>query len=136
GDAGALPGRLGAGAVLCGLVLLFAASARGLASAAARARIGRGTPLPSAMPHRLVVAGPYRWVRNPMAVAGIGQGIAVGLLGQSWLVIAYALAGAVLWHLLVRPEEERDLASRFGADYEIGRASCRGRVSGWSLRAE
>lgn len=59
------------------------------------------------------------------AVAGIGQGIAVGLLGQSWLVIAYALAGAVLWHLLVRPEEEGDLAARFGADYARYRAQVR-----------
>lgn len=125
GVSATLPEPLGAAAMLCGLVLLLAASALGLASAATMARIGRGTPLPSAMPHRLVVAGPYRWVRNPMAVAGIGQGIAVGLLGQSWLVIAYALAGAVLWHLLVRPEEEGDLAARFGADYARYRAQVR-----------
>src|SRR5699024_2326152 len=95
----------------------LAASALGASSAVTMARRGRGTPLPSAMPNRLVVAGPYRWVRNPMAVAGIAQGVAVGLLGTSWLVIAYSLAGGVLWHLLVRPEEERDVAGRFGAAY-------------------
>ena len=32
-------------------------------------------------------------------------------------MILYSLAGGVLWHLLVRPEEERDLAQRFGAAY-------------------
>lgn len=112
-----LPGPVSVAALLTGMLLLVAASALGFASAMTMARLGKGTPLPSAMPHRLVVAGPYRWVRNPMAVAGIAQGIAVGLIGQSWLVIAYALAGGMLWHLFVRPEEEGDLAERFDAEY-------------------
>lgn len=103
--------------VIAGTFLLFAASLLGVTSAVTMARQGRGTPLPSAMANELVVAGPYRWVRNPMAVAGIAQGVAVGLLGASWLVILYSLAGGVLWHLLVRPEEERDLAARFGEQY-------------------
>lgn len=100
-----------------GVALLLAASLLGVASAVTMARLGRGTPLPGAMANELVIAGPYRWVRNPMAVAGIAQGAAVGLLGASWLVILYSLAGGVLWHLLVRPEEERDLAARFGEGY-------------------
>lgn len=100
-----------------GVALLLAASLLGVASAVTMARLGRGTPLPGAMANELVIAGPYRWVRNPMAVAGIAQGVAVGLLGASWLVIVYSLAGGVLWHLLVRPEEERDLAVRFGESY-------------------
>ena len=82
------------------------------------------------MAHRLVIAGPYRRVRNPMAVAGVAQGVAVGLLGTSWLVIVYALAGGVLWHLLVRPLEEQDLASRFGADYQRYRSTVRCWVPG------
>lgn len=117
-------------ALTAGAMLLLAASALGAASALTMARQGRGTPLPSAMPHRLVIAGPYRWVRNPMAVAGIAQGVAVGLLGASWLVIVYALAGGVLWHLLVRPSEEQDLAARFGAEY----ARYSGRVRCWVPR--
>jgi protein-S-isoprenylcysteine O-methyltransferase Ste14 len=36
----------------------------------------------------LVIAGPYRYVRNPMAVAGILQGIAVGwYLGSVSVII-------------------------------------------------
>ena len=108
-----------------GLALLVLASALGVWSAITMATIGRGTPLPSAMPAVLVVAGPYRWVRNPMAVAGIVQGVAVGLVLSSWLVVAYALVGSLLWNYAVRPLEEADLARRFGASFERYRAEVR-----------
>lgn len=49
-----------------------------------------------------------------MAVAGVGQSIAVGLIGGSRLVDGYSLTGAVLWHVAIRPPEEAD---RFGDDY-------------------
>jgi protein-S-isoprenylcysteine O-methyltransferase Ste14 len=78
---------------------------------------GAGTPLPTAAPRHLVLSGPYRYLRNPMAVAGIGQGISVGLWFGSWIVIGYALAGAVVWHYGIRDAEERDLLARFGNAY-------------------
>ena len=86
---------------------------------------GRGTPLPVAMPSRLVIAGPYRFVRNPMAMAGIVQGIAIGILLSSWVVIAYAVIGSVIWNLAVRPHEEADLDQRFGADFRRYRDAVR-----------
>ena len=70
------------------------ASALGLASAAAIATQGDGTPLPIDAPRRLVVSGPYAWVRNPMAVAGIAQGFGVALWHGSWVVAFYVIAGA------------------------------------------
>lgn len=112
-------------ATAAGVALLVLASALGLWSAWSIATRGDGTPLPSAMPNRLVVAGPYRLVRNPMAVAGILQGVAVGLLLSSWLVVAYALCGAALWHAFVRPLEEDDLERRFGEEYRRYRARVR-----------
>ncbi|QHC68127.1 isoprenylcysteine carboxylmethyltransferase family protein [Rathayibacter sp. VKM Ac-2759] len=100
-----------------GLALLVLASALGLWSALSMSLLGDGTPLPTAMPNRLVIAGPYRWVRNPMAVAGISQGIAVGLMLSSWLVVVYALLGSLLWNYAVRPLEEADLEARFGDSF-------------------
>jgi protein-S-isoprenylcysteine O-methyltransferase Ste14 len=100
-----------------GIAVLVLASALGLWSAAVMATRGSGTPLPAAMPNRLVVAGPYRFVRNPMAIAGIVQGAAVGLILSSWLVVAYAVAGSLLWNFVVRPLEESDLEARFGDEY-------------------
>jgi protein-S-isoprenylcysteine O-methyltransferase Ste14 len=100
-----------------GSVVFLLASALGLWSAVAMSMRGGGTPLPSAMPNQLVVAGPYRFVRNPMAIAGIVQGAAVGLMLSSWLVVAYALAGSLVWNSVVRPLEEADLEARFGDEF-------------------
>ncbi|VXC48494.1 conserved membrane hypothetical protein [Arthrobacter sp. 9V] len=114
-----------AAAAPTGLMLLVLASALGIASAVTMSSTGGGTPLPSAMPNRLVIAGPYKWVRNPMAVAGISQGAAVGLMLGSWLVVAYAVVGSLLWNYAVRPHEEADLERRFGAEFQRYRHSVR-----------
>lgn len=112
---------------IVGAVLLVLSTALGVWSAVSMSVRGEGTPLPSEMPRRLVVSGPYRLVRNPMAVAGIAQGVAVGLLLGSWLVVVYALLGSLFWNAIVRPLEENDLAARFGAEFD----EYRSRVSCW-----
>ena len=113
-----------------GFAVLASASALGVWSALTMSLIGRGTPLPSAMANRLVIAGPYRYVRNPMAVAGIVQGVAVGLILSSWLVVTYALVGSLLWNYAVRPLEEADLEQRFGRSFR----EYRDRVRCWVPR--
>lgn len=103
--------------VVVGFALLALSSVIGVWSARAIANFGSGTPLPSQMAHHLVVRGPYAFVRNPMAIAGIVQGMAMGLLIGSWLVVVYALIGSLLWNWLIRPHEEADLIERFGDEY-------------------
>lgn len=116
---------LGAGVRVAGVVLFVALGAAAFWSAAALSVKGGGTPLPAAMPNRLVIAGPYRWVRNPMAMTSIAQGAAMGMILSSWMVVAYAVAGALVWNFAVRPHEEADLAARFGADFERYRRDVR-----------
>lgn len=105
--------------------LFVAGGALGLTSGMVMAVRGRGTPLPADCPRELVVAGPYRYVRNPMAIAGLSQGVAVGLVLGSPAVVAYALLGGPAWDLLVRPWEEADLDRRFGEPYRRYRAAVR-----------
>ncbi|MHC6229410.1 methyltransferase family protein [Arthrobacter sp. MMS24-T111] len=112
-------------AVPAGVAILILASALGIWSAAVMSTLGDGTPLPSVMANRLVVAGPYRWIRNPMAVAGIVQGAAVGLILQSWLVVGYAVLGSLVWNYAVRPLEEADLSKRFGQEFQRYRETVR-----------
>lgn len=118
-------------AVRIGAIVLFAAAfALSTWSSTSMSLQGAGTPLPSAMPRHLVITGPYRFVRNPMAIGGITQGVAIGLMAGSWLVVLYALAGSLVWNTLVRPLEEADLEERFGAEFRAYRA----RVSCWIPR--
>jgi protein-S-isoprenylcysteine O-methyltransferase Ste14 len=104
-----------------GALLFASASLLGLTSAYFMVRDGAGTPLPLDQTNNLVVSGPYHYVRNPMAIAGIGQGIAIAIVFQSVPILIYSALGALVWHLVVRPAEERDMAQRFGQPYEIYR---------------
>lgn len=97
----------------------------GLASAYSMAKIGRGTPLPMDTAGKLVVSGIYGYVRNPMAISGIGQGLLVGLLLGSPLVILYALSGGLIWQFIFRRLEEDDMVESFGEDYEEYRRNVR-----------
>ncbi|GMU67439.1 MAG: hypothetical protein AMXMBFR36_37130 [Acidobacteriota bacterium] len=106
-----------------GWALFAAASALGLWSGWTMTVAGEGTPLPRDTARRLVVSGPYRWVRNPMTLAGLAQAIGVGAILGSWGVVLYALVGAAVWNHFARPAEERDLAERFGEPYERYRAT-------------
>ena len=78
------------------------------------ATLGAGTPLPLDCANRLVVSGPYAYVRNPMAISGLGLGFSVALFLGSWLVALYVFSGLLLWNYVVRPIEEKDLLDRFG----------------------
>ncbi|MFO0784447.1 MAG: isoprenylcysteine carboxylmethyltransferase family protein [Phycisphaerales bacterium] len=110
---------------LMGGVVFALAGTLGLTSGITMALAGRGTPLPMACPHALVVVGPYRYIRNPTAVAGLAQGVGVAAMVGSWSVLAYVFAGGALWQVMVRPHEEADLLSRFGTPYAHYRAAVR-----------
>ena len=79
--------------------------------------IGRGTPAPFDPPRRLVDAGPYGFVRNPMY---IGAGLALAgaaLFYESWALLGYCAAFVLITHLFVVVYEEPTLRATFGAPY-------------------
>lgn len=79
---------------------------------------GEGTPLPLDQTKKLVISGPYKYVRNPMAIAGIGQGIAISIYFSSIHILIYSLTGAIIWQFVVRPLEEKNMTNRFGEEYK------------------
>jgi protein-S-isoprenylcysteine O-methyltransferase Ste14/predicted DCC family thiol-disulfide oxidoreductase YuxK len=108
-----------------GLTLFVLASLLHLVADLVMAVRGEGTPLPFDCPRRLVIAGPYRHVRNPMAVAILAQALGVALVLGSPLVLLYALALAAFDEFLYRPAEEADLERRFGDAYRTYRLRVR-----------
>lgn len=108
-----------------GIVFFFLGGCLGLSSGTMMGIYGRGTPLPLDTARCLVVVGPYRYVRNPMAIAGLTQGAAVACYAGSWLTIIYVISGMLLWNYHVRPIEEQDLLLRFQDEYIVYRNSIR-----------
>lgn len=108
-------------------VVFVLSSFLGLTSAYAIVKHGDGTPLPADQTKKLVIKGPYRYVRNPMAIAGMGQGLAIALYYSSIHLLIYTLLGGLLWHFVVRPVEEKNMLKRFGEEYQ----RYRGQVKLW-----
>ena len=107
------------------LGVMAVASAISFWSAMLLAVAGRGTPARVDAPRHLVITGPYAWVRNPMVVCGLVQGAAVALYTGSVLIFLLVLVAGVVWHLIRRKDEEKDLQRVFGRNYELYRRSVR-----------
>ena len=94
------------------------------------ARRGRGTPAPFDPPRQLVIAGPYRYVRNPMYVAGILVILGQAALYRSMPLVGYAAVFLMASFAFVVGYEEQTLARRFGSEY----AAYKGEVRRWIPR--
>lgn len=104
-------------ALLCGLALLVAGVVLFAASVFYFWSRGRGTLAPWDPPRRFVVAGPYRFVRNPMI-----SGVIFVLLGEACIFRSPLLADwagmFLLINLIYIPIlEEPMLVARFGGPY-------------------
>src|SRR6266581_3795950 len=89
--------------------------------------IGKGTPAPFDPPRKLVIRGPYRFVRNPMYI-GAGMTLAgAALYYESLSISIYTGLFFLITHLFVVLYEEPTLRRTFGDEYE----AYFGRVSRW-----
>jgi protein-S-isoprenylcysteine O-methyltransferase Ste14 len=89
--------------------------------------VGKGTAAPFDPPRRLVISGPYGFVRNPMYIGAIVSMLGVALFYGSLSILTYAGFIFVAAHLFVIAYEEPVLRRTFGEEYE---AYCR-RVRRW-----
>jgi protein-S-isoprenylcysteine O-methyltransferase Ste14 len=92
--------------------------------------VGKGTPAPFDPPRRLVVRGPYRFVRNPMYLGAALAMTGAAIYYQSVALIVYVVVFLIATHLFVVAYEEPTLRRTFGKDYEAYRA----RVGRWLPR--
>ena len=87
--------------------------------------VGRGTPAPFDPPRRLVVRGPYRFVRNPMYLGACLALAGAALAYRSVAILGYLVLFVLVLHAFVVSYEEPTLARMFGADYEAYRSAVR-----------
>jgi protein-S-isoprenylcysteine O-methyltransferase Ste14 len=113
-----LGGRLGAWAIWPGVILMIAGGALGISCVVDFVVRGSGTPAPFDPPKKFVAAGPYRRVRNPMYIGGIGLLAGLGLYLRSPAILLLSAIFCVLAHVFVTRVEEPGLRKKFGAAYE------------------
>jgi protein-S-isoprenylcysteine O-methyltransferase Ste14 len=107
----------GALLVLLGVALIGAGLALWAWTVRLFARVGKGTLAPWDPTRRLVVQGPYRYVRNPMI-----SGVIAILLGEAAVfgrpsMLIWLAAFAVINHAYFILVEEPGLIRRFGEEY-------------------
>jgi protein-S-isoprenylcysteine O-methyltransferase Ste14 len=112
-----------------GVVLIALGGIACVATFAQFAVEGIGTPFPTNPPssRKVMVGGPYRYVRNPMYVSYFVVIIGEALLLSRPVLFIYLVGVAVFVVAFVRWWEEPTMGKRFGAEYEAYLK----RVPGW-----
>lgn len=110
-----------------GIVIGSSGALIALTCVCAFAWIGKGTPAPFDPPRRLVVRGPYRFVRNPMYVGASLAVAGAALFYESIQLLAFVGLFLLTTHLFVVLYEEPTLRRSFGPEYD---SYCQ-RVSRW-----
>jgi protein-S-isoprenylcysteine O-methyltransferase Ste14 len=67
--------------------------------------------------HRLILDGPYRWVRHPMYTALFMLHLAYFFLSANWFIGLTAILVITIVMALRTPEEEALMLARFGDEY-------------------
>ena len=95
------------------------------------ATIGKGTPAPFDPPRRLIIRGPYRFVRNPMYIGAVFALGSAALFYESLALLGYAGVFFLMTHIFVVLYEEPTLRRSFGDEYE---AYCRKVRRWWPIK--
>lgn len=115
--------RAGAVNPIIGGILLLAGLSFAFWSVLWQITRASGTPVPVVPTQKLLTDGPFKYCRNPMTLgtvlAYLGIALAVGSISSTAVVLLF---GALLV-LYLKLLEEKELALRFGADYELYKAS-------------
>ena len=109
---------LPAWAPMIGMIFVAAGASLALVCVAFFVVRGGGTPAPFDAPTKFVATGPYKHVRNPMYIGGMGGLIGFGLYQRSASILVFALAWFLLAHLFVVGYEEPTLRRKFKDSYE------------------
>jgi protein-S-isoprenylcysteine O-methyltransferase Ste14 len=112
-----VPAATGFPQVVGGLLAALGA-ALAIACVLTFAIVGKGTPAPFDPPRKLVIRGPYAWVRNPMYVGAWLALAGAALYFQSRDLVLLDIALIVSTVAFVHLYEEPTLRQQFGMEYD------------------
>jgi len=81
-------------------------------------KIGKGTPVPIVPTRKLIITGPYKYCRNPMASGIIVYYLGIALFETSFSALFLIVLFSVLLIIYIKLIEERELEARFGEEYK------------------
>ena len=100
-----------------GVLLMIAGLSLMAVTIASFVRVGKGTLAPWSPPKKLVVRGPYRYVRNPMIIGVICVLLGEALAFWSRAILMWAGEFFVINIIYFILYEEPGLRARFGEEY-------------------
>ena len=101
-----------------GLIVGTSGAAIAIWCVLAFAWLGKGTPAPFDPPRKLVVSGPYRFVRNPMYIGATTALMGAAIFYQSATLAGFAALFLLTAHLFAVIYEEPTLKRSFGDEYD------------------
>lgn len=102
---------------IIGLVLLILGLSIIFYSSFLFIKLGKGTPVPTDPPKKLIVKGLYKYTRNPIYHAYAIIALAFFLIFGQLLLLGYFTVSIVILYFYVTKYEEPRLIKRFGKDY-------------------
>ena len=95
-------------------------------------KIGKGTLAPWSPTRKLVVAGMYKYVRNPMII-----GVLTVLIGESIIILSlnifiWAVIFFIINNIFFLLYEEPDLVKKFGDEYQEYKKNVPRRIPRWT----
>jgi len=103
--------------IISGLVLVILGSILVFWTIFLFKKYGKGTPNPTIPPKEFVVIGPYKYVRNPMALGGTIILLGEALIYYSLSLLTMTILYTVILYLNAKYIEEPELKKRFGEKY-------------------
>lgn len=79
--------------------------------------VGKGIPVPTSPPKKLVVKGVYKYSRNPMYVSVLFILLGYFFISGSFLLLLYLVLAVVFFSLFISLYEEPILKKKFGKSY-------------------
>lgn len=80
-------------------------------------RSNQNIPAPSQPPEKLIMAGLYKYIRNPMYIGDFIIILSESLLFGHILILVYLLIAILFVNILVIFKEEKGLENKFGNEY-------------------